>query len=238
MKRAEATERLPPLDSHSDSDKLRPGSSLPFAQDDEAEGETMTQDFLEKLQAARAFSAPRVFRRMHEEAALEGLPSLGEHVQWWSLRRIANWQPPSNWSAATDAVPFAQTAAGALWCWYPSWATGNTPPVVLVTPGEEARLYAPNFEGFLFRQLLEQLSGAHPARDEAEFTALAGAALDDVRPFLRSNWLALLDAVRERPLHRNEQSGCPQFLEPEEVREIVQRELPFERLNPGLQQVG
>lgn len=198
----------------------------------------MTQDFLEKLQATRAFSAPRVFRRMHEEAELEGLPGLGKRVQWWSLRRIANWRPPSNWSAATDAVPFAQTEAGALWCWYPSWATGNTPPVVLVTPGEGARLYAPNFEGFLFRQLLERLSGADAASDEAEFTAFAEAAVNDVRPFLRSNWLALLDAVRERPPHRSEQSGHPQFLEPEEVREIVQRELPFDRLSPGLQQVG
>ncbi len=201
----------------------------------------MTQDLLEKLQAARHFSAPRVFRRMLEGAELDGLPALGDRVKWWSLRRMASWQPPSDWSAASDAVPFAQTANGDLWCWYPGWATGNTPPIVLVSGGKDARLYAPNFEGFLFRQLLEQLSGAEGQsleRDEAELERQAQAALERVRPYLRSNWLALLDAVRERPLRRNELTGRLQFLEPEEAREIVQRELPFEHLNPGLMQVG
>ncbi|MCA9626454.1 MAG: hypothetical protein KC766_02255 [Myxococcales bacterium] len=201
----------------------------------------MTQDLLERLQAARNFSAPRVFRRMHEEAAEEGLPALGDRVRWWSLKRIARWQPPADWRAASDAVPFAQTSDGDLWCWYPSWATGNTPPVVLVRASEEARLYAPNFEGFLFRQLLDWLSGVPGAAldcDEAELESRARTAVDSVRPHLRSNWLALLDAVRERPLRRNERSGHLQFLEPEEVREIVQRELPFDRLNPGLLQVG
>ncbi|MGE0321142.1 MAG: hypothetical protein AB7K71_22585 [Polyangiaceae bacterium] len=239
MIQAESSHFPATLDSPRDSDKLPDERSRGSIEDLAAEGESVTQDFLGQLQAARAFSAPRVFRRMHEESALDGLPALGDRVQWWSLKRIANWLPPTNWSAASDAVPFAQTASGELWCWYPSWATGNTPPVVLVAPNEETRLYAPNFEGFLFRQLLEQLSGVTSSEaDAAKFAAHARKGVDAVRPFLRSNWLALLAAVQERPPHLNERTGHLQFLEPEEAREIVQRELPFEDLSPSLLHVS
>ena len=90
MIQAESSYFRATLDSPPDSDKLPDERSGGSIEDLTAEGDTVTQDFLGQLQAARAFSAPRVFRRMHEESALDGLPTLGDRVQWWSLKRIAN----------------------------------------------------------------------------------------------------------------------------------------------------
>lgn len=157
------------------------------------------------------------------------------HVEWLSVEDIADGERPNYWKAEHLFIPFAQNGAGDVWCWYPAWSANSQAPVVLAHHDENAAEgFAPSFEGFLLRQLLQTFAeiyedNADFSRDELQQTARA--ELKTLRPYLRDSWHALLSEIAARPLQRNESWGCVQFLTRDEAKQIVERELAFEHLN-------
>ncbi len=73
-------------------------------------------------------------------------------LQWLSLLSIATSQ------RIDGAIPFARTTRREHFCWSPRVDHGDGAPITFHPRGESPTLYAPNFEAFIYRSILEEFS--------------------------------------------------------------------------------
>lgn len=149
-------------------------------------------------------------------------------LEWLQPDEIEQFEP-SEFEIA-GLIPFAESARRDLWCWYPAWQSGADVPIVYCSGDSDvADVYAPNFDGFLFRKLLDEFAGTWLDKDfsEAEIRALWARCLEALRPWLSAERHAILGEMLGRPWVRRD--GTLALVSPEEADSIAERELQFER---------
>jgi hypothetical protein len=189
------------------------------------------------------FQLPELFRRMTTDGVTDytknrdqwqvkppALYMVSNHVEWWDLEGIANWAAPDYYALAF--VPFAANGAGDLWSWHPA---SGTEGIVFVPHDEDAaEHYAPDFEGFLFRHIVQGLAEIYEYEGQTvtpeQHVQAAQANVNTLAPYLRPAWVSLLNELTAGPLEYNKAWRCFGFLKREEAKEIVARELAMPNL--------
>src|SRR5437763_1122028 len=109
------------------------------------------------------FALPPEYRQMHETGFFE-FDDLRNRVgpkylwlndmEWLEPPQIRDHEFPGY--CKRGFVPFAVTAGGDHWCWYPEHSVSGVTPVVLCPhDSNTAEFYAPHFLGALYRQVLD-----------------------------------------------------------------------------------
>jgi hypothetical protein len=188
------------------------------------------------IEARYGFSLPASYRALQAEGRFAAGSENWLHLtdlEWLGLRDIAAYQF-EDWqlAAAGHFVPFAISARRDEWCWRLDWANGGEPPVVFLERGPEGYGYAPDFRGFLYRVLLEELSGSWLLQDETDEhgQALVWQSVNTVTPFLPEAWAARLRDLAARPWYKDK-SGAIRVFPRTECKQIVAEELKFPHLN-------
>lgn len=137
--------------------------------------------------------------------------TLGERsVYWEPPAEVAQWDPPEYWKDSVFAS-FAGNGYGDYWCWYPELADSHGTPVVFCPHDYmEAEIFAPNFEAFLFRSILESWIGI--TEDELEqfdsgksdYEKFIKANVCTLEPYLNPQWVETLKRISERELTKHE----------------------------------
>jgi hypothetical protein len=160
------------------------------------------------------------------------------------------WRP--GW-AELPFVSFAVTGAGDGWGWAPSLAPGaaEAPIVFVEHDSDDARIVAPTFEAFVFREALEALVHVRrtPKEPLKETLALVRATTRRTASFLPPRLAKALERALDLPLRkivtrRVREEGGRIFSRPEDVhyqfvfeshaRDIVRRALDYPRLDERL----
>ena len=153
-------------------------------------------------------------------------------AEWMSLEEIAEHEPAEYHKPGY--VPFAFTAGGDHWCWWPS----EHPGAVVLCPHDcnEGEFDASSFVGFLYRRLLGLLEYAWCIQDDEE------GGEQDVRkglydstlrltPYLPASWRDTLNALASAPLIRqftpNGSDAGWSLITDEQKQQITQRDLVF-----------
>ena len=189
------------------------------------------------------FQVPELFRRMTADGVTDytqnrdqwqvkppALMMVSHHVEWWGLEDVVNWDAPDYY--ALTFVPFAANGAGDLWAWYPA---SGTEEVVFVPHDENAaQHYAPHFEGFLFRHIVQGLAEIYEHAGQTytpeQRVQDAKANVNTLAPYLRPAWVSLLNELTSRPLEFDKAWRCFGFLKRKDAKEIVERELAMSNL--------
>ena len=151
-------------------------------------------DQLQAIESRYGIVVPAAYRAMHAEgrftAGSENWLSLTD-LEWLDLVEIAAYEF-EHWQLAHAGgfVPFAVSARRDEWCWRLDWADGGELPIAFCEHGPEGYGYAPDFCGFLFCTLLEELSGSWVVEDEADARGQAAVlrSVDAVLPHLPAAW--------------------------------------------------
>ncbi|MCA9029922.1 MAG: hypothetical protein KDA66_03890, partial [Planctomycetaceae bacterium] len=121
-------------------------------------------DTFDAIESRYGILIPKLYRTMHEAGHFDA--SAQKHVtftdhEWMTLSDIATHEF-ADWQTLTRQwfVPFSISARHDQWGWRRDWTTVDEPAVVFCELGPEGCGYAPNFQGFLYRMLLEELSGS------------------------------------------------------------------------------
>ena len=217
------------------------------------------QKLFAAIEAKGSFGLPPIYRQLHNDGVLydiapeewqqhwrewsitRPLPLLHhpERPEWFNLAEIAEFEQPGYWREDLTFVPFAHNGAGDWWCWIPQWTKeGRTPVAFCPHDLNQSNVFSPDFEGFLFRMILEMLARTYPepfspaALEQATRTDLA-----QLQPYLRLSWQNIINEIIGRDYQRIEERGptsadgyycfCPEA----EIRDIIQSELDFNRLD-------
>lgn len=175
--------------------------------------------------------------RTWKERSLENPPALlmafGQ-VEWMQPDDLEGHEPLEDWKPELGLTPFAQNGAGDLWCIHESARDGDRVPVSFVPHDEmKATIYAPDFEAFLFRQLLEAFSEIDPRGDGFSTTERAQSARAEIKtltPYVRKAWLDVLSEVASRPV-KVSKHGYHSFLTRPEAQTLVKSTLAYPRLD-------
>lgn len=153
------------------------------------------------------FKLPEVYRLLSDAGHLDprGSDCLTlTDVEWLTPQDIAeykflDWQAPHK----TWFVPFAISARRDEWGWRLDWAAGGEPPVVFCERGPEGYGYAPDFRGFLYHMLLEELSGTWLLENDEDKRGKQAVArsVEIVSPHLPKHWVARLKALLQKGWH-------------------------------------
>jgi hypothetical protein len=156
--------------------------------------------------------------------------TLGERsVYWEPPSEVAQWEPPGHWEA-NRFVSFAGNGYGDYWCWYPASADSFGIPVVLCPHDElEAEIFAPNFQAFLFRSILESWIGitedalAHFDGGPSDYGKFIQANVCTLEPYLNPEWVDTLKEISERELteHKYRFESLYSLLEPDEADALL-----------------
>jgi hypothetical protein len=77
-------------------------------------------------------------------------------VEWIKADDILDWEFPDYWDGKHKMIPFAGNGCGDVWAFYLNWTDKENIPVIFAYHDENrAEAYAPDFESFLFKQMLE-----------------------------------------------------------------------------------
>jgi hypothetical protein len=174
------------------------------------------------------FRFPPVYRALLEAEHLAGPADVlqATDLEWLPPARIATYKfflPP-----AAPLVPFAITARRDEWCWRLDWAEAGEPAVVFRERGGLAVGYAPDFRGFLYRLLLEELSGSWLVEgpDDEPGQVVVRRSVEIAAPHLPAEWAGRLRELAARPWEETE-DGTVQTFHRSECEEIVARDLTF-----------
>ena len=137
--------------------------------------------------------------------------TLGERsVYWEPPAEVAQWDPPEYWKDSVFAS-FAGNGYGDYWCWYPELADSHGTPVVFCPHDYmEAEIFAPNFEAFLFRSILESWIGiTEDALEQfdsgkSDYKKFIKANVCTLEPYLNPQWVETLKRISERELTKHE----------------------------------
>ena len=137
--------------------------------------------------------------------------TLGERsVYWEPPAQVAHWRPPE-YRKDSVFVVLAGNGYGDYWCWYPEFADSHGMPVVFC-PHDYifAEVFAPNFEAFLFRSILESWIGIPEDALEqfeggkADYEKFIRANVSTLEPYLNPQWVETVKRISERELTEHE----------------------------------
>jgi hypothetical protein len=204
------------------------------------EGRSHTMNAYDSIRERTRFEVPESYRRMERDGVLRygesSTPALlcVYDFQWLTLDEMAAWKPPEYWKPEHVLVPFARTARHDLWCWYPDWASdGHTPVVLAHSDVNESEALAPDFESLLVRLMLEAFAGALTddlvVESDDRLRQVLRASVEALRPYIRSDWSALLSGLLDRPFKKDREgnSVIPSLLDESEFEELLHREMHF-----------
>ena len=194
----------------------------------------MTEEEYQTIRARWDFKLPVAYLKMHELGLVRSNADTAlvlSDTSWLSGVEIGDYSDPLR--DLDSMVPFAKSGRGDLWCWYLKPAAGRS--LVVQSPAQSAFCtgYAPNFEGAIYRLLLEEFSSTWLVGKLGDADAVAQRFMGyaaEVAPFLPFEWSARLSDIASRPL-LPQLGGNYGFLSPVESNEIVQQHLVFEQLH-------
>ncbi|WP_046242444.1 SMI1/KNR4 family protein [Hymenobacter terrenus] len=147
------------------------------------------------------------------------------------------------WDPAYQFVPLGHTGSGDLYAFCPTLATDGKAPITLsLHDDNETTVLAPTLEAFIFREMLNRAT-SFDEYDLAQYTDFESLredlqrAAQSISPYLRPEWNTLLAEVYDRPLRQEtvvlprRQYTIETLLPPSEFAQIIQQEIPFDRLN-------
>ena len=156
--------------------------------------------------------------------------TLGERTVYWDPpAEVGQWEPPGHWDDNIFAS-FASNGYGDYWCWYPELADSLGTPVIFCPHDYiEAEIFAPNFEAFLFRSILESWIGI--TKDELEqfdggesdYKKFIQANVGVLEPYLNPQWVQTLQRISERTLteHKYKFESLYSLLERDEADALL-----------------
>jgi hypothetical protein len=156
-----------------------------------------------------------------------------------TLEQMANYDRPSFLS--DRLVPFALTAAGARFGWWKSADEAGYDYVVFSPHDcEEACVYAPDFTGFLYRIILDDLRDCWGSwlDDNCGVDAVVAMVTRNIelaRPHLPPAWMRVLTDITSRE-PRSAPSGGLAWMEWQEADEIAARAFQMATLNAPIRQ--
>lgn len=160
-------------------------------------------------------------------------------MEWISLEGIRDFEFPSY--CKSGFVPFAFTAGGDHWCWYPEHMSNGATPVVLCPHDSKiGEFYAPHFLGSLYRQALAFAAGDLDLTEEPEARQHLKRWFDDLGPLFPMGWRQTLASLLNAPPRSWEYGKVKKFkqtslMSPDEYQAIVQRDLAFDKLDVEFQ---
>jgi hypothetical protein len=133
-------------------------------------------------------------------------------VEWYSADKILDWKAPDYWNPAHKILPVAGNGCGDEWSFYLNWTESGKIPLILAYHDEDrAEAYAPDFESFLMKQMLEAFleidSGIFKYREcdsTEQYRKSLIANVKTVKPYLKKEWAAYLDELVNRPFNLKE----------------------------------
>jgi len=192
------------------------------------------------IQKRDAFEVPKEYREMHEKgwfAADGSYKSRGtkylwmNDMEWLEPLQILELHFPFPESRNNDFVPFAMTAGGDYWCWYPAFSENGVAPVAQC-PHDSiiGEIYAPHLYGAMYRQALEYAKFVDEEEDEVR--AQIKDWLQRTGPNWPPSWQHQIQEISRRPLQiwRVRNHVVKGLITEEEIKSIVQRDLSFSRL--------
>ena len=182
-------------------------------------------------------ASPAEWKTTWRNRALENPPALlmaGIHVEWMSPQDIVAYERFEHWDPTLTLVPFAQNGGGDLWCFHPNAKEGDRVPIALCPMDSEmAEIFAPDFEGFLFRQLLGAFAEIDPA--DGDFTpdetkARVKAEIKTLTPYVRKAWIGVLDEVASRPM-QTDKNRYRSFISFKDAKALARDTFTYEKLD-------
>ena len=151
---------------------------------------------------------------------------------WLSPDKIAGCVLPSY--KITTLVPCAKTGGGDYYCWFVE-AAGEAWIAECLRDSNFAEGFAPNFEGFVFRSLLEEFADTWLTTDLGQAAEIFREYAVRSRRVLRTGWAEILVslAANNPRLNRVEH---PQVVSEREVSEIIKSHLAFPSLGKEFRQ--
>lgn len=155
-------------------------------------------------------------------------------AEWMSLTEILNHEPEEYHKP--EYVPFAVTAGGDYWCWWPSAHPGT----IVFCPHDcyDGEYFSPSFTGFIYRKLLEYALSVRSEEEQEVRQNLRDSAAR-LSTYLPANWRDTLETLASAPLVRlfapNGREAGLGLLSYEQYQAIVQRDLAFPLLDQEFQ---
>jgi hypothetical protein len=188
------------------------------------------------IEVRYGFSLPEEYRQMRRRGWIGGTYEddfLGPiNAEWLPLEEIVDYDfgPNVKEGARPPVVPFAMDGGANPWCWFPARAaeTGVPTAFCYFQDFTEARMDAPNFLGFCYRQLLDYLSagdyvprGGDPAyieRWRSDWSTIFPPA-----------WRQVFSQIPPTPSIGWDDHGSTHrgYLHPDDNKRIVERDLRF-----------
>ena len=199
----------------------------------------MAEEYFRKVESRLGFTLPELYLRMERDGVLHHgkdrkdwlknahrgqwetrfrlvkPPALscalgGRSVYWDPPAEVARWVPPDYWKDSIVAS-FASNGYGDYWCWYPEFADSQGIPVIYCPHDYiEAEIFAPNFEAFLFRAILESWIGITEDAlgqfdgGKSDYRKFIKANVCTLEPYLNPHWVETLKRISERELTEHE----------------------------------
>jgi hypothetical protein len=154
-------------------------------------------------------------------------------LEWLTPAEIAGYEFLFDYPCI---VPFAVSARRDEWAWYPAWCEAGESAVVFRERGMMASGYAPTFEAFLFRRLLEELAETWLPEDPG--FGPDGALqqircnIELARSVIRPQWYEVLVLkVGPSPVLRESEDGDWSLISWEESQSVAAVELQWPHLD-------
>lgn len=199
-------------------------------------------DHYEWIAARYSFRLPPLYRELQAAGCFDFTQpdkyiEFTDH-EWLSLKGIAGHEF-CEWQTNTRKffVPFSHSARRDEWGWRLDWIEGDEPAIVFCERGPEGRGVAPDFRGFLYRMLLEELSGTWVVENpqDEEGKAKIRRAVEVIGPRLPREWAQQIDELlRQQWYVDKDQNVCvyPRV----ECNRIIEKDLGFSHLHDVFQQ--
>ena len=196
----------------------------------------------EKIRERFEFSLPDDYLKFWNAGILvsDKVAGLWMSRYWWltpdKIADIDQYQWP--FYKIRSLVPCARTPGGGHYCWFVE-KNGGVWIAECPRDSDFAEGFAPNFEGFVFRSLIEEFTGTWHIKNLAGASAMFQRYAEMVRPLFRPRWADILaNLASRRPVRSTMRGaeGCPCVLTQDEASEIVRSELAFPNLGKEFRQ--
>jgi hypothetical protein len=169
------------------------------------------EDIYRRIEQRYGFAIPEEYRQMRArgwfDCADGTMPYFNpasrfylwmNDMEWMSLHDILEFEFPSY--CKPGFIPFAFTAGGDHWCWYPEHTSnGITPAMHCPRDSKMGEYYAPHFLGALYRQALSFAAEPLDAKEELEARQHLKRWFDDLGPLFPFGWRETLAALLTAP---------------------------------------
>lgn len=194
---------------------------------------------IERIWERYGFRLPEVFLQLLMRGSFD--PFKEAYVQlsdllWLPPGQIADYRFHRN--QIEGLIPFARTAQEDLWCFFPDLDAEVDGPVVYCPDEDEvAHIYAPDFEAFLYRRLLDEYActGLTEHYDLQQSRSVLRGYIDGLAPFLRSDWIERLRGIDARPWNKDA-NGYYGTVDEDELAEIIATDIGYGRIDEEFEQ--